>query len=270
MYSMQLALSLLPSLGWCEGAEALGACRTPFVGSEKSQSGRRRTTNMLHAPSSLLMLLALPATHSLSLSVTRAAGVSMTVAAAGSTAVSVEDTASIFGRLADAEHVFTEPIRTAASGFEFSSNTAIKPKWLIGYVSRDPCGEDVDLPTHCTRWSTLLFPDGAQVCSRASFDAALGAAEYVAPLGIPKWSVPGKELVDAKACAAPPSAAALEAAWLLLGGGDGELACECVVARLCEMATSDDLNEAVLFSDFRKAVEEASASASSFSATAGA
>merc|ERR1740138_1873311 len=119
----------------------------------------------------------------------RTSQVQLSAAEATTTTVSVEDTASIFGRLADAEHVFTEPIRTAASGFEFSSNTAIKPKWLIAYVSRDPCGEDVDLPTHSTRWSALLFPDGAQVCSRDSFNAALCAAEYTAPLGLPKWSV---------------------------------------------------------------------------------
>jgi hypothetical protein len=34
--------------------------------------------------------------------------------------LSIEEAASVFGRLADAQHVYKEPIRTAASGFEFS------------------------------------------------------------------------------------------------------------------------------------------------------
>ena len=127
---------------------------------------------------------------------------------------------------------------------------------MIAYDSREPCGEDVDLPTHRTRWSLLLFPDGARVCSRESFDGALSAGEYTAPLGLPKWSVPGSVLVDNKACAAPPSPAALDVAWSLLGGAGDELACDAVVARLSGMATSDDLDEAVLFSEFRQAVQE--------------
>ena len=164
-------------------------------------------------------------------------------------ALSIEDAVCLFGRISDAQHVFREPIRTAASDFEFSSNTAIKPKWLIAYVSREPCGEDVDQPTHNTRWATLLFPDGAQACTRARFDSVLGSAEYTAPLGTPKWAVAGKVLVDTKRCAAPPSPAALDALWAALNGRD-QLACEAVVERLGEWATSDDLCEAVLFSEF--------------------
>ena len=34
--------------------------------------------------------------------------------------LSIEEAASVFGRLADSQHVYKEPIRTAASGFEFS------------------------------------------------------------------------------------------------------------------------------------------------------
>ena len=172
--------------------------------------------------------------------------------------VSIEDAVAIFGRLADSKHVFTEPIRTAASGFEFSSNTAIKPKWLIGYVSREPCGEDVDLPTHNTRWASLLFPDGAGVCARSCFDSIVCGAEYTAPLGVPKWAIAGKVLIDAKTCAAQPSPAALDAFWTALGGGD-ELARDAVIARLHEWAKSDDLSEAVLFSEFWVALQGSAA-----------
>ena len=172
-------------------------------------------------------------------------------ATAVASVVSIEEAASLFGRLADAQHVFTKPIRTAASGFEFSCNTAIKPKWLIAYVSREPCGEDVDGAEHTTRWSSLLFADGAETCTRASFDSALAhRAEYTAPLGVPKWAVAGKELVDTKACAAAPSPAALDCLWSALGGSDDTLSRDAVIAQLRTWATSDDLGEAVLFSEF--------------------
>ena len=215
-----------------------------------------------------MLLSVMPVVHSMTLA--------SPAARAGS--VSVEEGVSLFGRLADSQHVrllytcarcyghaqhvfarasqvFSEPIRTAASGFEFSSNTAIKPKWLIAYVSREPCGEDVDQPTHCTRWSSLLFPGGAQVCTRESFDAALSSAEYTAPLGTPKWSVPGQALIDIKVCAAPPSPAALDALWSALGGAGDELACDTVLTRLREMSTKDDLNEAVLYSEFAEGLQ---------------
>ena len=172
------------------------------------------------------------------------------------TAVTVEDAISMFGRLADSQHVFASPIRTAASGFEFSSNTAIKPKWIIAYVSREPCGEDVDLPVHHSRWSTLLFPDGARTCSRARFDNEIGNAQYVSPLGTPKWSVPGKVLVDASACKAKPSTAALEVLFEALGGdmAEGNLSRDSVLSKLSAWASSDDLGEAVLFSEFASAI----------------
>ena len=178
---------------------------------------------------------------------------------ATATELSIEEHASIFGRLADSVHVFREPIRTAASGFEFSTNTAIKPKWLIAYTSREPCGEDVDLPTHNTRWSTLLFPGNTQTCSRELFDRTLSSAEYIAPLGLPKWSVPGKVLLDVKACAAPPKPMALDACWTALGGGADELARDDVCARLSGWATSDPLDEAVLFSEFVSGVHASTA-----------
>ena len=202
--------------------------------------------------------------------------------------LSIEEAASVFGRLADAQHVYKEPIRTAASGFEFSrratalpshtgrsllplaycmrellpltyashapptanspashppltclsptclspsttpptashrlsptasaclsptclsppplttaplhhrlaptsppppltcltppsrSNTAIKPKWLIAYTEREPCGEDVSLPPHRTQWSVLLFADSS-TCTREHFRTQLSGAEY--------------------------------------------------------------------------------------------
>ena len=161
--------------------------------------------------------------------------------------ISIEEAVSLFGRLADAQHVFTEPIRTAASGFEFSSNTAIKPKWLIAYTSRESCGEDVSLPTHHTRWSSLLFADSASTCTREHFKQQLCSAEFATPLGVPKWSVPGKVLVDNKACASAPSADALDVLWTFLGGGDDVLECDAVVAKLNACAKLDDLHEAVLF-----------------------
>ena len=166
--------------------------------------------------------------------------------------LSIEEAAAVFGRLADSQHVYKEPIRTAASGFEFSSNTAIKPKWLIAYTSREPCGEDVSLPTHRTLWSSLLFSD-ASTCTREHFTTQLSSAEYGAPLGIPKWSVPGKVLVDAKQCAEVPSASALDAAWTFLGGEE-VLECDAVVARLSACAQADELHEAVLFSEWRAAL----------------
>ena len=132
------------------------------------------------------------------------------------------------------------------------SNTAIKPKWLIAYTSREPCGEDVSLPTHRTLWSSLLFSD-ASTCTREHFTTQLSSAEYGAPLGIPKWSVPGKVLVDAKQCAEVPSASALDAAWTFLGGEE-VLECDAVVARLSACAQADELHEAVLFSEWRAAL----------------
>lgn len=170
-----------------------------------------------------------------------------TAAVAG---ITVEDAIGLFGRLSDSQHVFSKPIRTAASGFEFSSNTAIKPKWLIAYVSREPSGEDVDLPTHTTRWSSLLFADGAGTISRGHFDEVLGSAEFAAPLGVPKWSIPGKALVDLKACAAKPSDAALDALWTAFGGAGETLEREVMLACLLEWPKSDELGEAILFSEF--------------------
>ena len=41
--------------------------------------------------------------------------------------LSIEEAASVFGRLADAQHVYKEPIRTAASGFEFSRRATALP-----------------------------------------------------------------------------------------------------------------------------------------------
>ena len=187
-----------------------------------------------------------------------AARIRMSAAPVACDAASIEEAVSLFGRLSDSQHVFTTPIRTEASGFEFSSNTAIKPKWLIAYVSRDPCGEDVDLPTHRTRWSSLLFPSDVRMCSRETFDRVMSEAEYEAPLGIPKWAA-SNVLVDTKACAAPPSLAARDALWTALGGKD-ELACEVVIANLRAMATSDELHEAVLFSEFRSGLQSCATS----------
>ena len=176
--------------------------------------------------------------------------------AATSVDISIEEAISLFGRLADAQHVFSEPIRTAASGFEFSANTAIKPKWLIAYATRESCGEDVDMPPHTTRWASLLFPDGASACDRDSFDAALCSAEFAAPLGTPKWAVPGEVLVDMKTAAATPSQRALSALWTALGRG-ADLQRDAVIATLRTWAKSDDLNEAVLFSEFKARLEDA-------------
>ena len=213
----------------------------------------------------LSLLLCTPVAQSMKLKIVHSAArsiISMSAATEVASSISIEEGIALFGRLSDSQHVFEEPIRTAASGFEFSSNTAIKPKWLIAYTSREPCGEDVDLPVHNTRWATQLFPDGAQTCARERFDSALCSAEYAAPLGLPKWAVAGKVLVDAKACAAPPSAAALDALWSALGGGGDELACESVIAKFREWAASDELGEAVLFSEFWNGLQSA-ASASS-------
>lgn len=116
--------------------------------------------------SRLLLPLLLSGSDALRASPTtmRSRGTSMTETTA--VKISIEEAVSLFGRHADTQHVFTEPIRTAASGFEFSSNTAIKPKWLIAYTSRaEPCGEDVSLPTYHTRWSSLLFADSASTCT---------------------------------------------------------------------------------------------------------
>lgn len=170
--------------------------------------------------------------------------------------VSVEDAISLFGRVADAKHVFDEPIRTAASGFEFSFNSAIKPKWLVAYVSRTPGGEDVQEDTHASRWSQLLFPDDATVCSREAFDAALQSAEFSAPLGTPKWSVPGEKLVDTAACAQTPSAAALDALWVALGGGAAGLQRDDVLTRMRSWAAGDT-GDAVLFAEFAAALRTA-------------
>ena len=246
----------------------------------------------LRSASVALLLLGADA---LRVSPTRARGLRMTETAVK---LSIEEAAAVFGRLADSQHVYKEPIRTAASGFEFSrratalwpqpfrycpsptacascclsttashhrlspashlppplsrSNTAIKPKWLIAYTTREPCGEDVSLPTHRTLWSSLLFADG-NTCTREHFTTQLSSAEYGAPLGIPKWSVPGKVLVDAKQCAEVPSASALDAAWTFLGGED-VLECDAVVARLSACAQADELHEAVLFSEWRAAL----------------
>ena len=212
---------------------------------------------MLHDTTPLLMLgtylLFMP--NAAALQIARAPHHPCMNAAAAT--VSIEEAVSLFGRLADARHVFSEPMRTAASGFEFSENTAIKPKWLIGYASRVPCGEDVDLPTHQSRWSTVLFPDGASTCSRDSFDKAVCGAEYVAPLGTPKWAVPGQVLVDMKACAAQPSPAALDALWGALEGSDEGLQRDAVADRVCAWAKSDNLGEAVLFSEFSTALSDA-------------
>ena len=223
-------------------------------------------TEMVPTSMLLAMLLCLPAASAMRLSAatrmsaaaTTASAISMRLSAATrmsaaattASAISVEECVSLFGRLSDAQHVFTEPIRTEASGFEFSSNTAIKPKWLIAYVSREPCGEDVDLPTHTTQWSQLLFPDGASTCDRESFDGAISGATYTAPLGLPKWAVPGEKLVDTKLCSEAPSAAALDALWVALGGTGGTLQCDAVVATLKGWAISDPLSEAVLFAEF--------------------
>ena len=208
--------------------------------------------------SALLLFAMLPSALSLLVASGRACSPRMTTAVIEVPTLPVEECVRIFGRLADSQHMFTEPIRTAASGFEFSSNTAIKPKWLVGYVSRECCGDDVDLPPHRTKWSSLLFADGTtKVCDRKHFDSVLCGAEYVAPLGTPKWSVPGKALVDTKACAAEPSSAALDALWLALGGDGDELSSDVVITRLREMATSDPLDEAVLFSEFAIAMQAA-------------
>lgn len=207
----------------------------------------------------VMVLLCMPCVHTLAVGASARATVTLS-AATTTTEISIEDAASLFGRLSDAKHVFSEPIRTAASGFEFSENTAIRPKWLIAYVAREPSGEDCDLPTHYTRWSQLLFPDGAEACSRKRFDGVLCDAEYAEPLGLPKWSIPGQVLIDSKACAAPPSAAVLDALWTALGGGGGdELACDRACDRLSSWATSDPLNEAVLFSEFVSGLRESSA-----------
>ena len=211
---------------------------------------RFRPARQMSMLSALALLLCTPAADALSsFSASRPAVHVRMSATDVVTDVKIEDAIAIFGRLSDSQHVFEEPIRTAASGFEFSSNTAIKPKWLIGYDSREPCGEDVDLPTHTTVWASLLYPDGSKVCTRENFDSVICSATYTAPLGTPKWAVAGKVLVDTKACAAPPSAAALDALWSALDGGD-ELALESVIAKFRGWAASDDLNEAVLFSEF--------------------
>ena len=57
------------------------------------------------------------------------------------------------------------------------SNTAIRPKWLIAYTEREPCGEDVSLPPHRTQWSALLFADSS-TCTREHFRTQLSGAEY--------------------------------------------------------------------------------------------
>ena len=86
----------------------------------------------------------------------------------------------------------------------------------------------------------------------------MSEAEYEAPLGIPKWAA-SNVLVDTKACAAPPSLATRDALWTALGGKD-ELACEVVIANLRAMATSDELHEAVLFSEFRSGLQSCATS----------
>jgi hypothetical protein len=174
-----------------------------------------------------------------------------------SSGVSVEDAIALFGRVADSKHVFDEPIRTAASGFEFSVNSAIKPKWLVAYASRTPGGEDVQEETHASRWSQLLFPGDATVCSRDAFDAAFASAEFTTPLGTPKWSVPGEKLVDTAACAQGPSAAALDALWAALGGGSAGLQREDVIANLRSWAAGSDTGDAVLFAEFAAALRSA-------------
>ena len=99
--------------------------------------------------------------------------------------------------------------------------------------------------------SCIRLSSGLPSVSCASFDSALAhRAEYTAPLGVPKWAVAGKELVDTKACAAAPSPAALDCLWSALGGSDDLLSRDAVIAQLRTWATSDDLGEAVLFSEF--------------------
>ena len=68
----------------------------------------------LRSASLALLLLGADA---LRVSPTRARGLRMTETAVK---LSIEEAAAVFGRLADSQHVYKEPIRTAASGFEFS------------------------------------------------------------------------------------------------------------------------------------------------------
>ena len=96
-----------------------------------------------------------------------------------------------------------------------------------------------------------MFADGAEECSRANFDERLCAAEYQEPLGVPKWSVPGKVLVDNTACKTAPSKEALDTLWAALGGtASSTLSSAEVISKFKEWAVKDELREAVLCNEF--------------------
>ena len=83
---------------------------------------------------SVSLALLLLGADALRVSPTRARGLRMTETAVK---LSIEEAAAVFGRLADSQHVYKEPIRTAASGFEFSRRATALPLLPVAYCMRE-------------------------------------------------------------------------------------------------------------------------------------
>ena len=98
---------------------------------ETTDAPSQMLSRCLRSASLALLLLGADA---LRVSPTRARGLRMTETAVK---LSIEEAAAVFGRLADSQHVYKEPIRTAASGFEFSRRATALSLLLVAYCMRE-------------------------------------------------------------------------------------------------------------------------------------
>lgn len=174
----------------------------------------------------------------------RLLAVAVTLPLADAMALATPEAAKLFGRFAEKELYLDKQVgacchsacsdcewRDPEGGYRFDLMKANFPKWLPCYLVRD--FED-ERGCHTPRWSSELFPDGADSSvSRADFAERLAALEFTEAMG-PKGKI--------KADAAELSDEAIDALWSYLCDGDAAEAVDAASAlkRLQDMSPDED------------------------------
>lgn len=177
------------------------------------------------------LLTAAPGTDAFARSTSQSslAATRLMASASSSTAPQVLETHEIvgcFGRLADKQFVLSaENVQgTAASGYEFGVLESGRPKWLCTYAERTGKTQGGGAETtHVPNWCQRLFPDaGGATITRAKLREILGdeSTRFEMPLGAPPGAK--QRAADPELFGEEANAAAVDALWNLLGGGDDD------------------------------------------------
>lgn len=155
----------------------------------------------------------------------------------------------IFGRIADKMFVEKpEDIQgTAASGYEFGTLEAGRPKWICTYLQRSGQtqggGSEVD---HVPAWRGLFGDD--ESISKAQLAVALRDLKFTMPLGAPYGARP--------TTADKPSDAAIDAFWRLMGGSEDDAVLSAKTASMALSALTKG-KDSFTFPSFSEAMEQA-------------